>query len=229
MNHFLAIQHTPHGIELGLFEKSTIVQVATDEKKRASQNIVLLAQQLLQKNGLSFKDVAFFAANQGPGPFTTLRVVISTINGFGFATQKQLIGIDGIDALLQEHKDTNFSVTVALLNAYSGDLYFGIENSAEKKIKKGYENNAAFFAQLNTEFSGQTIRFIGQGATMYAQEIKTIFKERAIIVENAQACSIKQIGTMAWKKWEQKEGLTKQLFPLYLKSMRLKQKKPSHF
>ena len=224
---FLAMQHTYQGIELGLFKGNQLIQKTVDDKKKASKQIVALADSLLKANDLSFSDLSFFAANQGPGPFTTLRVVIATINGFAFATKKKIIGIDGIQALLEENKDSRFPVSAALLNAYSGDIYFGIQSQNNKK--KGYANSSILFAHIKKQFPNQKIRFIGQAVTMYEENIKQNFGHLAIIKKKIEHCSVEQIGTMAYKKWIEKENLTDQLFPLYLKSMQLKVKTPSNF
>lgn len=227
MNFFLAMQHTYHGIELGLFQGPHLVQSVVDDKKKASKQIVALANSLLRDNDLSFCNLSFFAANQGPGPFTTLRVVIATVNGFAFATKKKIIGIDGLQALLEQHKNKTAPVTVALLNAYSGDLYFGIQTNNE--TKKSYANSSVLFAQIKKQFPNKPIEFIGQAVAMYQQELENIFGDNAKLEKNIEHCSIEQIGIMAWRQWEQKENLSDQLFPLYLKSMQLKVKTPSSF
>ncbi len=50
---------------------------------------------------LRFLDLAFIAAHQGPAPFTTLRVCLTTVNGFAFATGMPLIGINGLQELVE--------------------------------------------------------------------------------------------------------------------------------
>ena len=74
MNHFLVFQHTYNGVQVALFDGQQLVQVATENKKQASKNIVALADEMLRVNNVFFRDLSFIAANQGPGPFTTLRV-----------------------------------------------------------------------------------------------------------------------------------------------------------
>jgi len=229
MKFFLALQHTYQGIECALFQEADLVEKVTDDKKKASEQIVLLADGLLRANDLSFADLSFFAANQGPGPFTTLRVVIATVNGFAFATQKKIVGVDGLDALLQEHEHKNFPLTAALLNAFSGDLYFGIQSPEDPETEKGYANSSVLFTELKEKFPQQQIRFIGQGAAMYEDELKKTFGTDAVVEKEIEHCTIEQIGAMAWKQWQEKENLTDQLFPSYLKSMKLKTVGPSSF
>ncbi|MFC1845614.1 tRNA (adenosine(37)-N6)-threonylcarbamoyltransferase complex dimerization subunit type 1 TsaB [Candidatus Dependentiae bacterium] len=230
MNYHLAIQHTYNGIELGLFDGSKPIQVSSDDKKKASKNIVVLVNELLQANDVSFEDLQFIAANQGPGPFTTLRVVIASVNGLAFATKKPLIGVDGLDAVLQEHENPDYEVTVALLNAYSNDIYFGIQDKKRETQKKGYQQILSFLSELKTAYPNQTVRFIGQGVLLYADQINEVFGKQALIPSPVpEHCSVRQIGLMAWEKWDQQKDLAEQLFPMYLKTMRIKKKAPSSF
>lgn len=229
MSHFLVIQHTHTGIELGLFHQEKLMHMVSEDKRLASKNCVALAQNLLQANALSFSDLAFFAANQGPGPFTTLRVVIASINGLAFAAQKPLIGIDGLDALLHEHADRNYPVTIALLNAYGNDVYFGIQ-AATHKLSKGYKNIDALLAALNEDFPGQELYFIGQAATMHEAIIKNAFGNRAILpVPMPEHPSLECIGSLAWSAWKEKRATVNQLLPLYLKNFVFTKREPSNF
>ena len=93
MTFFLAAQHTYDGIQIGLFNGPKLIQTLFCEKKNASKKIVSLVDQLLRDHKVSFDDLLFVAANQGPGPFTSLRVVIASMNGIAFATKKSMIGI----------------------------------------------------------------------------------------------------------------------------------------
>jgi len=229
MKFFLAMQHTYQGIQLGLFQGEHLLQAVVDDKKKASKKIVVLAEKLLRTNDLSFENLSFFAANQGPGPFTTLRVVIATVNGFAFATKKKIVGVDGLEALLQEHTDKTYSTNVALLNAFSGDLYFGIKSDQDDELDLGYENSSVLFSRIKKQFPNQKIRFIGQDISLYEEELLKLFGDAAILEKNLKHCSIEQVGAMAWEQWEQKENIKNQLLPLYLKSMKLKVKTPSSF
>lgn len=228
MNRFIALQHTYDGVQIGLFEENNMLKMATDDKKRASKTVVALVEKLLQANGSSFDDLLFFAANQGPGPFTTLRVVIASANGLAFATKKPMIGVDGLDALLDEYKNKTVSTNVALLNAYSGDVYFGIETEGEKNRRKGYQNIESLLTDLKSKFT-QPIMFIGQAVDLYRKEIQEVLGTQALIPKNIpHHCSIEQVGAMAWNSWKRQEKLEKQLLPIYLKDMKLQKKTPGN-
>lgn len=217
MTHFLSIQNTYDAVEVALFKNNEMLAMGTEDKLRASKYFFTLIETILDNQKLAFKDLSFLAVNQGPGPFTTLRVVIACVNGLNLATQIPLIGIDALDALLLEHADQNYPITIALLNAFNQDAYFGVQ--AHQKIKeKGYDNIIKLLDRIKKEYPTETVRFIGNGTELYKKEILAAFDSKAFISDPLpMTCSVKQIGLMGYEKWLKKENLTKELTPLYLK------------
>jgi len=229
---FLAVQNTYKKIELALFETTQCIDIRIEDKKLASKYFIPLLKKLLNNNKKTLSDVSFIAVNQGPGPFTTLRTIIASVNGLSFATNIPLIGIDGLIALLQEQQNPEYPDNIALLNAFNKDVYFAIQDSTKKDIETGYNNVFELITDLSERFlpvqnfktnvseitPSKTFRFIGNGTELYKDIIEEIFKDKAYIPKIIpHTCSIKQIGLMGLQKWQKKEGLTDQLLPLYLK------------
>lgn len=173
---------------------------------------------MLLKHQLNLTDISFIAVNAGPGPFTTLRVVIASVNGLSFASKIPLIGIDALDAFLIEQHDAKYPNTVVLLNAFNNDVYFGIQPANSTEFQKGYDNITRILEKIKSSMPDQPIRFLGNGAELHAQEIRATFGDNALIPDPLpQTCSVEQIGLMGLEKWKNQEGLVEQLFPLYLK------------
>lgn len=173
---------------------------------------------LLANNQLTLNDIAFIGTNAGPGPFTTLRVAIATVNGISFANKIPLIAIDGLSVLLEECRSYNpNSITVALLNAFSGDLYYGISTGHTQKI--ACQNVATLFEEIHENFANQSITFCGNGALLYTAEITAIFKNLASITDQFQTPSLDGIANAAYQDWKLKglNSTTSQIEPLYLK------------
>lgn len=218
MTHFLAIQNTYSTIDIALFKNNTAIQIAIEDKARASKDCALIITQMLGKHSLTFADLSFIAVNQGPGPFTTLRTVIATANGLSFASGLPLIGIDGLDALVLEHQDANNSNTVTLLNAYNKDVFFSIGKPGTSQSIKGYSPISTILEKIKDTYGNQPIQFLGNGVELYAQDILAQFGNNAIIPDELpQTCTVTQIGLMGLANWNKKEGMAHQLFPLYLK------------
>jgi tRNA threonylcarbamoyl adenosine modification protein YeaZ len=218
MTTFLAIQNTYEVIELALFDDSNVIDSATIDKKEATKTIVTVLHALLERNKCSLDSLKFFAVNQGPGPFTTLRVVIATMNGLAFATNIPLIGVDGLDALCAEEQDASYPITVVLLNAFNADVYYAIQVGDAYPQRKGCMKIDLFLKNLKIHIPDKNIRFLGNGAELYQQEIMTLFGIQAQLPSpQTQTCSVFMVGIMALVRWQQKNSLSSQLLPLYLK------------
>ncbi len=208
---FLTVHARYKDVQLGLFRGENLIDEASDESKKISKNFILLLDHLLSKNKLSFPDLSFIAAHQGPAPFTTLRVTIASVNGFAFATGVPLIGINGLEALIEERKDTE-TVTVVLLNAFCQELYYAIAEPSVP-IQYGYENADKLIHELAHRFT--KVRFLGNGSEMYRHEIETLYGDRATILP-IDLVSLQTVAKNAMKSWLEKKTHT-QLMPVYLK------------
>ena len=215
MNTILAIQNTYYEVHLALIKNSLIIEQSTIDKKRASKLIIVRLKQLLENQNLNLCNLPFIAVNQGPGPFTTLRVVIASVNGLSFAQHIPLIGVDAFDAMLAEWHDPHYPTTIVLFNAFSQDVYVAIQQS-EKQVYKGY-NNIDTLLQQCINVPG-TIRFIGNGTELHYHKIKALFGNRAYIPDPLPLyCSIEQIARIGHQIWKENKKGTEQLMPLYLK------------
>lgn len=224
---YLAIQNTYDEIEVALYCKDQLLAKKNVHKNEASKTLLICIDELLNSHNLKINDLSFIGVNKGPGPFTTLRVVIATVNALNFAIQIPLIGIDGLDAFIREYQDTNWPITVVMLNAFNNDVYYAIQNS--KQMDKGWKNITELLAQLKTQFLNQNIRFLGNGTKLFEPQIKEIFGDLAYIPDpssptatsgktvNPNTCSIEEIAKIAFLNWQNKKEIQEQIMPLYLK------------
>lgn len=216
----LAIQNTYETIELALFKDTQLIQLVTADKAQASKQLIPLISKLFTTHELSCNQLDFIAVNQGPGPFTTLRVIIATANGLSFASNIPLIGIDGMQALVQEQRRSDLPITIALLDAFNHDVYFAVQEGT-KMIQSGYKKNDELIAELAAHYANQNVLVVGNAAPLYLSQLEQALPV-ARIKTDAPTCSLTQINTMAHDKWLAKEGLSHQLFPLYLKAQQYK-------
>lgn len=207
---FIILQSNYNEIELGIQNKDRFYSKKIN-KFEATSNLIPEIDNLLKQNNLNLSDLDFIAANQGPAPFTTLRVILATINGFNLAKKIPLIGIDGLHAFLSEiekkHKNKNILI---LLNAFGGDIYFGLKNNQEKKF--GYLKLDQFLKE-NKKLDNLVIA--GNALQKYSNEIQTIFPQAKI--ENIDYVNLESIKNIALSKFLDKE-VVDNLQPLYLKS-----------
>ena len=233
MNHtFISIQGSYKSTQIAIFKKSKYISSTTMESKKASSHLVPTLDKILKENALSVSDLDFIATNQGPGSFTSLRVLISTLNAIAYTGKITLIGVDGLDALafevLEKTKMEN-GIIISLLNAFNKDVFFGVFNIENQKfnliIPKGYKNISIFLAEIKTKYPNQNITFCGNASLLFKNLIQEPLNAKAIIPDNLPTISsAKQIGLLAIKRWENKKNISSQLKPTYLKIQKYKPK-----
>lgn len=212
----LTIMSTYTTVEVGLFQNNNTLEKIIIDNKNASKALIATIAQLLTNNKKKLNDLSYITVNQGPGPFTTLRTIISSLNGLAFATKIPLIGLDAISVLLDEYHNNNNQYTVTLLNAFSGDVYYGIRYNNQDN--SGYKNAIIFLEEFAKASKKASVFFIGAGVKLYENEIKKNFGERAIIPNPLpKHCSLEALAQIGLQKWKNKENLSQELHPLYLK------------
>lgn len=220
MAYSLALQNTYQTVELALFNDTGMLELVSADKSQASKQLIPLISTLLTTHQLNFNQLDFIAVNQGPGPFTTLRVIIATANGLSFASAIPLIGIDGMQALIEEYRSPEYEIIIALLDAFNEDVYFAVRTN-DTIITSGYKKYHELIPELAANYAQAKALIIGNAALLYEMPFRQALP-RAQINAQASTCALEQINTMAYHKWRAHEGMSHQLFPLYLKTQQYK-------
>ena len=212
----LILQTDYNSVFTALCSETAIIEVVQESKITASSRLICNIVSLLEKHQVSWNDLSFMGVNQGPGPFTTLRVIISTLNGLAFARNIPLIGVDGLAAFLQDVPSQN--VSIVLFNAFAQDVYFGIKQGDEI-IAMGWQNIDLFLQKLQNDYAETSLVFFGNGTILFEEKIKNTFKNNAIISSSQILyTSMQAIVTAAYAQWNKRITHTS-LLPLYLKTM----------
>ncbi|MCK4265548.1 tRNA (adenosine(37)-N6)-threonylcarbamoyltransferase complex dimerization subunit type 1 TsaB [Candidatus Babeliales bacterium] len=221
---FICVQGSYKYLELGLFDQNLCINTFKEDNKRASSILVPKLNNLLNNNSLSLKDLNFIAIDQGPGAFTSLRVAITTVNAISFTKKIPLIGIDGLEGLVQEMTNYSTPIIIPLLNAYNKDVYYGIFQKEQNNLsskEKGYQNIDSLLNKLKDMKAD--ILFTGNGASLHLEKIKDFLGSHANFFEQ-DVVSTNQIAKIALEKWNSKKDLSNKLLPLYLKTQKFKTK-----
>lgn len=219
MIYFLTVSNTYDLVQIGLFGNNHLIDSISDDKLYVSKNIILLIDSLLVKNNKKLSDLSFIAANQGPAPYTTLRVVLATVNGISFSTRIPLIGLDGLDWFAQEYKDEQYPQTVILHNAFNQELYYALVTH-QGIVSKGYDTVAGCIERINATFSDNDIRMLGNGYMLHKQLFDETFGSRIICQQPMPTSpSLSFLGAAAFSMWNQQTQGAEQLLPLYLKKV----------
>lgn len=215
MMYSLAIQNNYNEVQFALMKDTTQITYDSISKLKASIELVSRLNNMLTSQNIALTDLSYIAANCGPGPFTTLRVVITTVNGIAYATGTPLIGINGLQAAAHEWKNESYPTTAILFNAFGNDVYTLVIKQNEQLLY-GVYSIETILEQLNNE--PETIRFLGNGTTLHKELIMNTLGSKASIPDSIPAyCSLKAIADMGYEQWESKKSGTSELMPVYLK------------
>lgn len=212
----LILQATYEDIQFALYKNEELLEQSSLVKTQASSLLMSELNKLLHKQALSWTDLAFIGVNQGPAPFTTLRALISTVNGISFSTGVPLVGVDGLTCFVNEyHKE---GVTVVMLNAFAGDVYFATKKGQD--MCTGWANGKAFVEELQNNFPEDTLTFVGNAVSLYQEEIEALLGEKATIPKPCPA--FVSLNTIAENSFNIGNKKVPRLTPLYLKTQQYK-------
>lgn len=134
----LIIQSTYDQVEIAIYNNNNQITKRFIAKQEASSKILSGINDLLVNCQIVLKDIDKIIVNLGPSPFTTLRTVISTVNGLAFAEKIPIIGVDGLKAFVNHNlkKFSNMPIVV-LLNAFANDVYYAIKDQTSQNVETG--------------------------------------------------------------------------------------------
>ena len=218
---YLTLHSDYNSVFCGLFKGAACLAVAQEHKLTASKNLMLRLTTLLKEQEVSWVDLDFIGVNQGPSPFTTLRVVITTVNGLLFAKKIPLIGVDGLRAFLTEYKTSESEMVVALLNAFNNDIYFGIKYP-DGTTETGWGFYATFLNEFQVKYPTASITFTGNGVAIHREAIMNLFPKAVITHPLPEYVGLGTVAACALEQWHNGEQTSSPLLPLYLKTMNYK-------
>ncbi len=223
---YLGIQATYNTTDIAIFEDENCLEQFFRADLKASSHLVPYLDSLLRNHSKILSNLAFIALDKGPGAFTTLRVTIATLNGVAFAHKIPLIGIDGLEALTHEllcaltaPTQNSPTMIVALLNAYSNDVYFmisDVKNGLTIQLDYGCKNIDNVLESLASRNSEQKIFFTGNGALLHQERIsKKITLSEIVPTSTADAKTIAYLGLIDFM---QQKNCTDKILPNYVKT-----------
>lgn len=197
---FLLVAGDHATVTIALCEGTTIIWSDTESARRTGSMLIPRIDTVIRATGRSLRECAFIAASCGPAPFTTLRVVVATVNGLGYATGLPLVGVDRFSAGLFDSERT----TIMLYNAFGGDLYYAIRQGTTC-IASGCDT--ALRVEEYLEPYRNSASFVGDGvALLYPNRVAE--REGPTLTEYAHQA------LCAWHEGKSQQELS----PLYLKA-----------
>lgn len=202
--------------EIAVFKNKKLCDKQSIHAHDTSKLLILTINNLLLAHAVTLASLQCIIINQGPGPFSTLRSVIATVNGLHCATNIPIIGIDSLKATLSEYKN-NKNRTIVLLNAFNNEVYFAIEQTNNDPLT-GYKKLETLVSEIAQDYPHEKFSFIGNGTMLYRNEIIENLKNNALISEEIpEICSLEYFSSLGLEQFENSTRSFDYLLPLYLK------------
>ncbi len=160
--------------------------------QRAHSQILLpMAKQLLAETGHSVQDVDVFAAANGPGSYTGLRIGIAAMQALGFAGGKQCAGISSLEGLAWNLCGRS-GILCACLAARKDLCYCAFFESDGVKIRRLTEDRILPAEEIAAQIAGygEQIMVIGDGLAVLRECAPADYLAAPMHLCNQSACGI---------------------------------------
>ena len=233
----LAIDTSSKNCSVAITEdEDKIIELHSDDEKTHSVKLMPMIDEAFKKSNLALNDMNLLACCLGPGSFTGVRIGISTIKAFTDVTNIPVVGVSSLESLAYNTIDKstpNLAIAntlyCSIIDAKNDNVYCGLYryyNDCLNQITDLIaEDIDTVISKINTiihtfEQQFNRIVFVGDGATLHQNKIKSEVKYNNLIFSNdlANNSNSVSIAISAHRKYKNREfGDTHILSPLYLK------------
>jgi tRNA threonylcarbamoyladenosine biosynthesis protein TsaB len=216
---------TPCGSAAILDGTRLVAEIAVESTSTHSSRLLASVNLLLGAVHLGIEDIEGFAVAPGPGSFTGIRIGLSTVKSFGFASGKPVAPVSSLQALAWKLRDSQTKLVCPMLDAKKGEIYaalFEVEGGRMREcVAQGAYSPGGFFSRLPAH---RNILFIGNGAELYRPKIQDSLKTNAEF--SSRSCFIAyEVGRLGGELLIAKKGVSSdRLEPLYFRISQAEEK-----
>jgi tRNA threonylcarbamoyladenosine biosynthesis protein TsaB len=110
----LTLDTTKKQASIGLLLKDEVIVQSTKEHDKHSETLLPKIEYLLQSKNIHIRDIDVFGVLIGPGSFTGIRIGVSMIKAFLFASSKQCVAVNSFELLAYKIKTQENGFLVSL-------------------------------------------------------------------------------------------------------------------
>ena len=133
---------------------------------------------VLRHAGLKIGDIDVFGVATGPGSFTGLRIGLSTVKGFSYATGKPVVAIPTLEAFAWNFPCSAHPVC-PMLDARKKEVYAAVFLWRDEGFEKIMEESSIGPGDLGTILRGPVL-LAGEGARIYRDVFRDALHEHAL-------------------------------------------------
>ncbi len=172
----LAIDTTTNVLTVAVTdERRVLAEYYIDHQRTHSQKLMPVVDRVLADSGVEFSEIDGFAAANGPGSFTGIRIGLTAARTFAQATGKKVMPVSTLKALAYNAAFTKGRVC-AVLDARNNNLYCAVYSFRGKNCKTVLEPTFMSACEFNlylSKFRGKTVA-VGDTELLSEQFVKKI-------------------------------------------------------
>lgn len=197
----------------------TILSSRTILNQQLSGTVLIAIDTVMKEAGLTFDRLSHISVAQGPSPYTSLRVILTTINGIATSANLPIIGVDSLEGIMLDWYQPNHFGTAVILNAFGKHVYYIAEyHDKERPVQKGWHYPEYLFSLMQGRSPENPIALVGNGidklCTVYPPEESPSI---LIIDKTVDQPSISAIAELAIRKMHKGIQGTNYILPNYVK------------
>lgn len=155
-----------------------IGEVRVDVKVAHAERLMPSIEWLMNASGVSIHEIDAFAVSIGPGSFTGLRIGLSTVKGFSYATGKPVVPVPTLDAFARTLPFCSY-VICPMFDARKNEVYAALYKWDGDVCRKILPETAISPLELMKQVHERTV-FMGEGAALYKEIILEALKDHAV-------------------------------------------------
>ena len=217
----LAIDSSANVASAALMSDGVLIgEISTNYKKTQSQTLMPMIDALLRFVETDIQDIDLFAAANGPGSFTGLRIGLATIKGLAHACDKPVIGVSTLAGLAYNVPCCD-GLIVPIMDARRDQVYTAAYIWKDNALQRIIEPCAVSIHTLldNVKAQERQAVFLGDGVDRFGDEIRAALGGHASFVPgNACLQRASSVAAAALALYaEQGAGTYNEIQPVYLR------------
>ncbi|MGD2295234.1 MAG: tRNA (adenosine(37)-N6)-threonylcarbamoyltransferase complex dimerization subunit type 1 TsaB [Candidatus Aminicenantes bacterium] len=209
---------TPAGSVALLKGKAVLSEINTDSVLTFSERLLPAIHFVLQIHGLKSQDIEAFALAVGPGSFTGIRIGVSTVKSFAYASGKPVAPVSSLKALALKLHNQGGRLFCPVLDAKKGEIYAALFESKRGRLKEiipeGAYSPDSFLSRLPAR---RIISFIGNGMVVYREKIFEYLRDKARFPTRSLFIA-REVGLLGYELLKEKKGVRSwDVEPLYFR------------
>jgi len=216
---------TPSGSIAVLEERRLLAEISVDSVSTHSARLLSAINLILGALHLGIQDIDGFAVTPGPGSFTGIRIGLSTVKSFAFASGKPVAPVSSLQALAWKLRDSEERLVAPMLDAKKGEIYaslFEIQSGTLGEIiPQGAYSPDRFISLLPAQ---RLVLFIGNGVELCRAMILDRLKAEARFSTRSLFIA-QEVGLLGYEILKAKKGISStELEPLYFRKSQAEEK-----